>query len=84
MAAGPVNPVVVIGGGVMGSALAYWLTRLEPGRAVTVVERDPTYEHASSALSAAILHLGEYTNLPSQHRVSAQRRRRVAGQRRQA
>ncbi len=37
----------------MGSALAYWLTRLEPGRAVTVVERDPTYQHASSALSAA-------------------------------
>ncbi|MEP6884218.1 MAG: FAD-binding oxidoreductase [Gammaproteobacteria bacterium] len=51
--AGPANPVVVIGGGVMGSALAYWLTRLEPGRAVIVVERDLTYEHASSALSAA-------------------------------
>jgi len=44
---------VVIGGGVMGSALAYWLTRLEPSISVTVVERDPTYEHASSALSAA-------------------------------
>lgn len=47
------NPVVIIGGGVMGSALAYWLTRLEPGRPVIVIERDPTYEHASSALSAA-------------------------------
>src|ERR1039458_6575070 len=47
------TPVVVIGGGVMGSALAYWLTRLEPARAVTVIERDPGYEHASSALSAA-------------------------------
>src|ERR1700686_3433475 len=45
--------VVVIGGGVMGSALAYWLTRLEPTVSVTVVERDPSYEHASSALSAA-------------------------------
>jgi glycine/D-amino acid oxidase-like deaminating enzyme len=45
--------VVVIGGGVMGSALAYWLTRLEPSLSVTVVERDPSYEHASSALSAA-------------------------------
>ncbi len=53
MLAGPVNSVVVIGGGVMGSALAYWLTRLDPGCAVTVVERDPTYQHASSALSAA-------------------------------
>jgi FAD-dependent oxidoreductase domain-containing protein 1 len=47
------HPVVVIGGGVMGSALAYWLTRLEPAQQVTVVERDPSYEHASSALSAA-------------------------------
>src|ERR1035438_7610863 len=47
------NQVVVIGGGVMGSALAYWLTRLEPASAVTVVERDPSYSSASSALSAA-------------------------------
>jgi glycine/D-amino acid oxidase-like deaminating enzyme len=45
--------VVVIGGGVMGSSLAYWLTRLEPTLPVTVLERDPAYEHASSALSAA-------------------------------
>ncbi len=45
--------VAVIGGGVMGSALAYWLTRLEPKLAVTVIERDPSYQHASSALSAA-------------------------------
>jgi FAD-dependent oxidoreductase domain-containing protein 1 len=45
--------VIVIGGGVMGSALAYWLTRLEPERAVTVIERDLSYRHASSALSAA-------------------------------
>jgi FAD-dependent oxidoreductase domain-containing protein 1 len=45
--------VVVIGGGVMGSALAYWLTRLEPDRPVTVIERDPSYAQASSALSAA-------------------------------
>jgi FAD-dependent oxidoreductase domain-containing protein 1 len=47
------NQVVVIGGGVMGSALAYWLTRLDPSLQITVVERDPSYEHASSALSAA-------------------------------
>jgi FAD-dependent oxidoreductase domain-containing protein 1 len=45
--------VIVIGGGVMGSALAYWLTRLDPALKVTVVERDPSYEYASSALSAA-------------------------------
>ena len=47
------DAVVVIGGGVMGSALAFWLTRLEPSLGVTVVERDPSYQHASSALSAA-------------------------------
>ena len=37
----------------MGSALAYWLTRLEPTASVVVIERDPTYALASSALSAA-------------------------------
>jgi glycine/D-amino acid oxidase-like deaminating enzyme len=47
------DAVVVIGGGVMGSALAYWLTRLEPSLSVMVVERDPSYQQASSALSAA-------------------------------
>jgi glycine/D-amino acid oxidase-like deaminating enzyme len=47
------NQVIVIGGAVMGSALAYWLTRLDPSVGVTVIERDPSYAHASSALSAA-------------------------------
>jgi glycine/D-amino acid oxidase-like deaminating enzyme len=37
----------------MGSALAYWLTRLDPARPVTVIERDPSYSRASSTLSAA-------------------------------
>jgi len=45
--------VVVIGGGIMGSALAFWLTHFDPAAAVTVIERDPTYARASSALSAA-------------------------------
>lgn len=47
------SDVAIIGGGIMGSALAYWLTRLAPDLAVTVIERDPSYQHASSALSAA-------------------------------
>lgn len=47
------SDVAIIGGGIMGSALAYWLTRLAPGLGVTVVERDPAYRSASSALSAA-------------------------------
>ena len=47
------SDVAIVGGGIMGSALAYWLTRLCPGLAVTVIERDPSYQRASSALSAA-------------------------------
>ena len=46
--------VVIIGGGAIGSAVAYWLTAA-PGFSgeVVVVERDPTYRQASSALSAS-------------------------------
>jgi glycine/D-amino acid oxidase-like deaminating enzyme len=44
--------VVIIGGGAIGSSTAYWLTT-EPGLEVVVVERDPTYSKASSALSAS-------------------------------
>ena len=50
---GPRTDVAIVGGGIMGSALAYWLTSLEPGTAVTVIERDLAYRQASSALSAA-------------------------------
>ena len=45
--------VVVIGGAVMGAAVAFWLTRMQPGLDVLVVERDPTFAHASTALAAA-------------------------------
>ena len=45
--------IAVIGGGIMGSALAYWLTELDREARVTVIERDPSYARASSALSAA-------------------------------
>lgn len=45
--------IAIVGGGIMGAALAYWLTRLEPTASVVVIERDPTYATASSALSAA-------------------------------
>jgi FAD-dependent oxidoreductase domain-containing protein 1 len=46
--------VVIIGGGAMGSAIAYWLTA-DPAFAgeVVVLERDPSYREASSALSAS-------------------------------
>lgn len=40
--------VVVIGGGAIGAAVAYFLKVLDPGVGVTVVERDPTYGLAST------------------------------------
>jgi len=40
--------VVVIGGGAIGAAAAYFLKLLDPSTEVSVVERDPTYELAST------------------------------------
>ncbi|HSS83004.1 MAG TPA: FAD-binding oxidoreductase [Reyranella sp.] len=46
--------VLVVGGGAMGSSIA-WHLASDPGFAgsVVVIERDPSYAHASSALSAS-------------------------------
>lgn len=46
--------IVIVGGGVIGSAIAYF-TLADPDfrGSVTVIERDPTYAQASSALSAS-------------------------------
>jgi FAD-dependent oxidoreductase domain-containing protein 1 len=46
------NDVLIVGGGVFRSAIAYFLAA-EHGVRATVVERDPTYAKASSALSAS-------------------------------
>ena len=46
--------VVIIGGGVMGSATAWFLAK-EHGLRVTVIERDSSYAQASSALSACAI-----------------------------
>ncbi|NWS77536.1 FXRD1 protein, partial [Crotophaga sulcirostris] len=46
--------VVVVGGGVVGWSVAFWLKALESqrhGMKVLVVERDPTYSRASTVLS---------------------------------
>ena len=55
MAASP--HIVIIGGGAIGSAIAAYLTQAERQANhpchVTVVERDPSYAQASSALSAS-------------------------------
>ncbi|KQW72419.1 FAD-dependent oxidoreductase [Ensifer sp. Root127] len=40
--------IVVIGGGAIGSAVAYYLKSADPALEVTVVERDPTYSLAST------------------------------------
>ena len=40
--------VAIIGGGAIGAAVAYYLKTMSPGTAVTVIERDPTYERAST------------------------------------
>ncbi len=46
--------IVIVGGGVIGSAIAYF-TLADPTfrGSITVLERDPTYAQASSALSAS-------------------------------
>jgi len=43
--------VIITGGGIMGSATAYYLTKMHPGLKVAVLERDPTYARASTTLS---------------------------------
>jgi len=43
--------IIIIGGGIMGSAAAYYLTREDPTLKLAVIERDPTYERASTTLS---------------------------------
>ena len=40
--------VVVVGGGAIGAAVAYFVKVADPGTGVTVVERDPTYTWAST------------------------------------
>ncbi|HEX7932172.1 MAG TPA: FAD-binding oxidoreductase [Paraburkholderia sp.] len=47
------SQVVIVGGGVIGSSIAYFLRASDPTVSVTVIERDPTYAKSSSALSAA-------------------------------
>uniref|UniRef100_A0A2K5ZLY8 FAD-dependent oxidoreductase domain-containing protein 1 n=1 Tax=Mandrillus leucophaeus TaxID=9568 RepID=A0A2K5ZLY8_MANLE len=48
------SDVVIVGGGVLGLSVAYWLKKLENrqgGMQVLVVERDHTYSQASTGLS---------------------------------
>lgn len=45
--------VLVIGGAVTGASVAFWLTRMDPSCRVVVVEPDPSYARAATALSVA-------------------------------
>ncbi len=45
--------VIIIGGGIMGSASAYYLMKTDNTLKVAVIERDPTYAKASTTLSMA-------------------------------
>ena len=47
----PIDRIVIVGGGVIGSSIAYHLTRRDFGGEVVVIERDPAYRRASSALA---------------------------------
>ncbi|CAB1065732.1 Sarcosine oxidase beta subunit (EC [Olavius sp. associated proteobacterium Delta 1] len=43
--------VIIIGGGIMGSAAAYYLMQADSSLSVAVIERDPSYARASTTLS---------------------------------
>ena len=45
--------VIIIGGAVMGCSAAYWLTRMQPGLDVLVVEQDQSFARSATALSVA-------------------------------
>ena len=49
----PAFDVIIVGGGIIGSFTAYHLVKADPGLRVLVVEKDPTYERASTTLSMA-------------------------------
>ena len=52
------DDVVVIGGGIIGASVAYFLSK--EGRKVKVIERDPSYKNASFPLSLGAV---SYTHL---------------------
>ena len=45
--------VAIVGAGIVGASIAWWLTRLQPGLSVALIERDTGFEWASSQRSAS-------------------------------
>lgn len=44
---------VIVGGGVTGASTAWWLAGMAPGARIVVIEKDPSYARAATALSVA-------------------------------
>jgi L-2-hydroxyglutarate oxidase len=55
-----VADVAIIGGGIVGLATAYQLTRLHPGRRVVVLEKEPNLAHHQTGHNSGVLHSGIY------------------------
>jgi L-2-hydroxyglutarate oxidase len=52
--------VAIIGGGIVGLATAYQITRLCGGRRVVVLEKEPTLAHHQTGHNSGVLHSGIY------------------------
>ena len=65
MRAGSSTRVVIVGGAIMGSFSAWALRQAGFDGKITVVEKDPTYQYSSTALSAASIRtqFGTPTNI---------------------
>lgn len=54
------SDVVVIGGGIVGLAAAYQLTRLRPGASVVILEKEAGPAHHQTGHNSGVLHSGIY------------------------
>jgi (S)-2-hydroxyglutarate dehydrogenase len=52
--------VAIIGGGIVGLASAYQITRQYPGRRVVVLEKEPDLAHHQTGHNSGVLHSGIY------------------------
>ncbi len=52
--------VLIVGGGIIGLATAYQLTRQYPGRRVVLLEKEPELAMHQSGRNSGVLHSGIY------------------------